>query len=49
MNKNIEKAILLLTSLIHNNVTPDEALKLTQAASNLAHAGSILSITNKGY
>jgi len=37
MEKRIEEAIKLLAERITKDVKPDDALKLTQAASNLAH------------
>lgn len=42
MNCAIEKAIELLVQQIASNIKGDEALKLTQAALNLAHVKSVL-------
>lgn len=42
MKTEIEKAIKLLAEKINKDVTPDEALKFTQAALNLAHTSATL-------
>ena len=42
MNTAIENAIKLLSEKIVASVTPDEALKFTQAALNLAHTKIVL-------
>lgn len=47
MEEITENAIKLLAKKIDSNVKPDEALKYTQAALNLAHTLATLNI-NKG-
>lgn len=42
MNEEIEKSIKLLAAKISQSTTPDEALKFTQAALNLAHTAATL-------
>lgn len=42
MKDEIEKAIKILAERIKNNSTPDEALKFTQAALNLAHTRNVI-------
>lgn len=42
MNSDIEKAIEILAKRITDASTPDEALKFTQAALNLAHVHATL-------
>ena len=37
MKEATEEAIIILAKLITNNSKPDDAMKLTQAALNLAH------------
>jgi len=41
MEKAIEDAIKLLAEKIKSDVKPDEALKFTQAALNLAHVSAV--------
>lgn len=42
MNDDIKKAIEVLAKKITESSTPDEALKFTQAALNLAHTAATL-------
>lgn len=42
MNSSIESAIKLLADKVIGTITPDEALKYTQAALNLAHVQATL-------
>lgn len=52
MDEKLKTAIEVLASKIVTSIQPDQALKFTQAALNLAHAKSILSgakpVRNKG-
>lgn len=47
MNAKIEKAIETLAERITSNTSPDEALKLTQAALNLAHTKATNNAANR--
>jgi hypothetical protein len=47
MNPMIEKAIQILTERITSHITPDEALKFSQAALNLAHTKVSLDMAPK--
>lgn len=42
MNEKIERAIAVLVDKIVQSVQPDQALKITQAALNLAHVKGVL-------
>lgn len=42
MDEKIDQAIEKVLGLIRTNMNPDEAMKTTQAALNLAHAKQIL-------
>lgn len=42
MDEKIDKAIENLLAMVRANVKPDEALKFTQAALNLAHVKGVL-------
>ncbi len=43
MDEKIDTAIEKVLGLIRTNMNPDEAMKLSQAALNLAHAKQVLS------
>lgn len=47
MDKTIDRAIEVLAEKIVVSVQPDQALKFTQAALNLAHVKSILAAESK--
>ena len=47
MNEELERAIKILSGKINAAVQPDQALKFTQAALNLAHVKEILTAEGK--
>lgn len=47
MNEKLETAVKILLDKISATSTPDEALRYTQAALNLAHAKQVLSAAGK--
>lgn len=48
MTTEIENAIRALATKLVGDVKPDDALKLTQASLNLAHAANILAVMERG-
>jgi hypothetical protein len=46
MNKAIDDAILALAARVKNSISPDEAMKLSQAVLNLTHATATLVSTD---
>ena len=48
MDEKIDKAVEVLTGKIVQSVQPDQALKFTQAALNLAHVKAIYAEANAG-
>lgn len=45
MNADLTTAITTLTSMVQAGMAPDAALKITQAALNLAHVAATLQMT----
>jgi hypothetical protein len=45
MNADLTKAITILTTMVSPTLAPDAALKITQAALNLAHVAATLQMT----
>lgn len=48
MEEKLDKAIEVVLGMVRTNLKPDEALKVTQAALNLAHVKAQFAALNRG-